>query len=146
MCHPFRRNRVACVADSSSGKKFFCHVIWCMSAFSSCLESVYMMIMSSLVIVQFSFLPFISLSPTLFYATSMKKNHRSPWIFFSLQIWSMFFELQLFYLNKLLQIGKQNSIISSFSFSSLKFGSCFFFQMTYKFYLFLAIHSHSFCF
>ena len=37
-----------------------------------------MMIMSSLVIVQFSFLPFISLSPTLFYAMSMKKNHKSP--------------------------------------------------------------------
>jgi hypothetical protein len=49
----------------------------------------------------------------------------------------MFFELQLFYLNKLLQIGKQNSIISSFSFSSLKFGSFFFFKWPINFIYFL---------
>jgi len=69
--------------------------------------------------------------------------------FFSLEDFFMFFEFQLFYLIKSLQIGKKKSFLSSFNFSSLKLNFYyfdFFIDMVYEFYLFIAISSSFFFF
>jgi hypothetical protein len=94
------------------------------------------------------FPPFISLFSTSICILSMNKIITTLQ-FFSLEVFFIFFEFQLFYLIKSLQIGKKKIIfiLLQFLISRIEFLLFWFFiGMVYEFYLFLAILSSFFFF
>ena len=94
------------------------------------------------------FPPFISLFSTSICILPMNKIITTLQ-FFSLEVFFIFFEFQLFYLIKSLQIGKKKIIfiLLQFLISRIEFLLFWFFiGMVYEFYLFLAILSSFFFF
>jgi len=94
------------------------------------------------------FPPFISLFSTSICILPMNKIITTLQ-FFSLEVFFIFFEFQLFYLIKSLQIGKKKSFLSSFNFSSLELNFYYFdFLLVWfmNFIYFLRFYPHSFFF